>query len=255
MCVKLLVCDWEGCISEPGGGIIPWNTHSIAKLSGLINQMRKDKQYPPFVLCTGRQFPYGEAALQAINAFWDNMPSIFENGAGLYYPVTKEYLWNPAITDECDKVMAEVRLKVSALIKRLGGVRELGKEYCISLNPPKDMLVEELYHQISKQLNEFRNVIEITHSKSAVDITPKGVNKGSGTRFLSEITGIALKDMVGIGDTQGDIPMLSLVGHATGPANADENVRKIAEYISPFKTTGGVIDIIQRYTGIQMKSA
>lgn len=250
MNVKLIICDWEGCVSEPGGGRVTWNTPAIAKLSGLINKMRKVKEYPPFVLCTGRQFPYGEAALQATNAFWDDIPSILENGAGLYYPTTKEYIWNPAITDETDKMMVEVRRKAYEFIKTIGGVRELGKEYCISLNPPKDMSVEELYHQILKQLDEFGNVIEITHSNSAVDITPKGVNKGSGVRFLSKVTGIPLKDMVGIGDTKGDIPMLSLVGHPTGPANADENVRQLAEYVSPFETTHGVVDIIHHYTGI-----
>ena len=251
--VELIICDWEGCVSEPGGGRVPWNTNAIAKLSDLINQMRKIKGCPSFVLCTGRQFPYGEAALQAVNAFWDDKPSILENGAGLYYPTTKEYLWNPAITDETDKVMVDVRRKAFEAIKTFGGVRELGKEYCISLNPAEDMPVEELYHQILKELDEFGDIIEITHSKSAVDITPKGVNKGSGVQFLSKVTGIALKDMVGIGDTRGDLPMLSLVGHPTGPANADENVRQLAEYVSPFKTTRGVIDIIQRYTGIQFK--
>ena len=170
----------------------------------------------------------------------------------LYYPATKEYIWNPVITDETENLMAEVRLKVSALIKRFGCVRELGKEYCISLNP-KEMSVEQLYQRILEQLDKFRNLIEITHSKCAVDITSKGVNKGSGTKFLSKVTGIALKDILGIGDTLGDISWLSLVGHPTCPANADEDVRQIAEYVSPFETTGGVIDIIQRYTGIYKK--
>jgi HAD superfamily hydrolase (TIGR01484 family) len=245
--VKLIVCDWEGCVVDPGGGTVAWDTHTIATLSDLINRLRSRQEGPAFVLCTGRQFSYGEAALQATNAFWDNLPSIFENGAGFYYPRTKQYIWNPAITDETDRAMVDVRKKAYPAIQRLGGVRELGKEYTISLNPPETMTVDALYHEMLGVLNEFREVIEITYSKSAVDITPKGVNKGSAVRYLSELTGIPLANMVGIGDSTGDIPMLSLVGHPTCPANADEHVREIAEYISPLSTTRGVIDIIRRY--------
>jgi len=251
MSVRLIVCDWEGCISEPGGGEVPWPTRDIAKLSELINLMRSDERYPPFALCSGRQFPYGEAALQAINAFWDGIPSVLENGVGLYYPRTKAIRWNPAITTSTKIAMAEISSKVAAEIEHLGLNEEAGKEYCISLNPPGNMTIEWLYEHIAEQLKDYGDFIEITHSKSAVDITPKGVNKGSGVQFLSETTGVPLEDMVGIGDTKGDLPMLKLVGHPTGPENADASVRQIAEYISPFRTTRGIVDIICHYTGIE----
>ena len=252
MDVRLIVCDWEGCVSEPGGGIVPWPTGDIAELSRLINLMRSEEKYPPFVLCTGRQIPYGEAALQAVNAFWDEMPSILENGAGLYYPKTRKVLWNPAISrlSKTGDAMAEMRAKVTEQMERLNLNKEPGKEHCISLNPPADMTIERLYQHITEEFRDYQEVIEITHSRSAVDITPRGVNKGSGVKFLSEVTGIALEDTVGIGDTKGDLPMLELVGHPTGPANADEGVRQVAEYISDFRTTRGVMDIICRYTGI-----
>jgi hydroxymethylpyrimidine pyrophosphatase-like HAD family hydrolase len=254
MNIKLIICDWEGCISEPGGGIVPWPTENIAELSRVVNLMRSEEKYPPLVLCSGRQFPYGEAALQAINAFWDGMPSILENGVGLYYPKTKSILWNPAITGSTSEAMTEIRVKVSREMERLDLNKEVGKEYCISLNPPADMAIEWLYDYMANEFKDYQDLVEITHSRSAVDITPKGVDKGSGVRFLSEVTGIALEDVVGIGDTKGDLPMLNLVGHPAVPANADESVRRIAEYVSAFDTTKGVIDIICHYTGIDSKS-
>jgi len=195
MNIKLITCDWEGCISEPGGGIVPWPTDNIARLSRLINLLRSDARYPPFVLCSGRQIPYGEAALQAINAFWDYMPSILENGSALYFPKTKKVLWNPLITDSTQKAIIEIHRQLSVDIKQMDLTKEIGKEYCISLNPPVTMDIEFLYQSMIEQLKDYSELIEVTHSKSAVDITPKGVNKGSGVRFLSDVTGIELDDM------------------------------------------------------------
>lgn len=251
--IQLFVCDWEGCVSEPGGGIVPWKTNAISVLADLVNRMRQDNAAPAVVLCSGRQFPYGEAAIQAINAYWENRPSVLENGVGLYFPNTKKVLWNPAITSETTRAMTQVRAEVGRIADELGAERELGKEYCISLNPPAGMTTEAMSVEIAERLDRFvaEGIIEPpTHSKSAVDITPRGVNKGSGVQFLAEVTQVPLADMVGIGDTAGDMPMLRLVGHPAAPANADQFVKDAAEYISSRQTTGGVIDIIQHYLSI-----
>ncbi|MCX6113180.1 MAG: HAD family hydrolase [Proteobacteria bacterium] len=247
MSIQLILCDWEGCVTEPGGGRIPWPIHNIAKLNDVISIMRSISDCPPFALCTGRQFPYGEAALQAIGAMWDDIPSILENGSGLYYPTTKKILWHPGITSSVGKAMIEIRSHVIKMIENMKGEIERGKEYCISVNPPTGKNIEWLYEYMKEQLKSYDDVIEITHSLSAVDITLRGVNKGSATQFLSEVTGISLEHIVGIGDSSGDLPMLRLVGHPAGPSNADPKVQKITEYISPLRTTDGVIDIIQHY--------
>jgi HAD superfamily hydrolase (TIGR01484 family) len=244
--IQLILCDWEGCITEPDGRI-PWPIQNLAKLNDVISKMRSTPGCPPFALCTGRQFPYGEAALQAVGAMWDNVPSIMENGSGLYYPKTKKVLLHPAITQNVTEAMREIYVSVVKVVEAIGGGIERGKEYCISVNPPVEKTIEWFYEHMKQQLTSYSDVIEITHSRSAVDITPYGVNKGTAVQFLSEVTKIPLQHIVGIGDSSGDLPMLKLVGHPAGPANADSDVRKIAHYISPTRTTEGVIDIIHHY--------
>lgn len=247
--IRLVLCGWEGCVSEPGGGTVPWPLHKMAKLNKIIAEMRSDSRYPPFALCTGRQFPYGEAALQALGAMWDNIPSILENGVGLYYPTTKKIAWHPAITPDIARAMMEVRGRAMEIIECMSGEMERGKEYCISLNPPHGKDIEWMYEETAEQLNSFLDVIEIRRSLSAVDITPKGVNKGTALQFLSQVTGIPVQDVVGIGDSSNDLPMLNLVGHPACPGNAELEVQEIAEYASGYRTTDGVIDIIHHYCG------
>lgn len=241
MDIELFVSDWDGCVAAPGGGRVPWPTDKIVNLRQVI------KRTPiPFILCTGRQFPYVEAALQAIGAFTD-IPSVAENGAGLYFPKTKEVILHPQITPEVEDVMTDICQRVCEIVESVKATRSYGYESCISINPPVGVAVEKFSQYVQEHLEPYLDFIEIAHSRTAVDITPKGVNKGTGLKFLADITKINLDNIVGIGDSQGDLAMLGLVGHPTTPANADDNVRGIAEYVSAYEMTDGVIDIIKHY--------
>ena len=242
MAVELIISDWEGCVGESGGGRKPWPIEKMVLLRGILKELSI-----PFVLCTGRQFPYVEAAIQALDAFGE-IPSVAENGVGLYYPKTKEVRLHPAITPDIEKKMNSVRIRAYQIATSLSGARGYGKELCISLDSPATLSIEEFYGQVTQQLSEFSDAIQLSHSHTAVDITPKGVNKGAGVQFLCEVSGIELASAVGVGDSQGDLAMLRLVGHPACPANADDDVKRLAEYVSPHRTIDGVLDIIQHYT-------
>ncbi len=134
--ICLIVLDWEGTMTESGGGRVPWPTRDIYVFSRLVDYMRNQENLPGIILCTGRQQPSVEAALQAIHAFYD-IPSICENGSILYYPRTKEFIFHPLITEEKTELFYKARTLVHREVLKLGGNRELGKEYCISVNPRK----------------------------------------------------------------------------------------------------------------------
>jgi HAD superfamily hydrolase (TIGR01484 family) len=283
MMIRSFVCDWEGCGSYPGGGKHPWPTMDLADLTVMINKMYiawlEDRRNPQLVLCTGRQFPYGEAVLQSLNAFWDeSLPSILENGAGLYIPKTKKVIWNSRITPATSSAMFDVRAKSASLVERVKGEREVGKEFCISLNPPESIYsmneianqeyglavfdesgkkkepIKLFYEIVMKELDYFvkNGIIEITHSKSAVDITPCGVNKGTGIEEFCIFTGIQMDQVVGVGDSKGDMPLLQRVGYPACPANADSFVKEVCGknpngYISKYECAAGIVDIVRHY--------
>jgi HAD superfamily hydrolase (TIGR01484 family) len=250
--IKLIASDWEGTITESGGGRVPWPSDDIDKLANIMDEMRTDIEYPPFVLNTGRQAPYVEAALQAVHAFWEGYPSICENGCIFYYPTTKEFLIHP-IAEDIEDEIPHIRKSTFEIIKRVTGVEEpikkygeLGKEYSISVSPPEGK-VEWIYGILKEELAKFEEIIEITHSKSAVDITPKGVNKGSALDYLSKLTSIPIENMLGIGDSHGDIKSLERTGISAAPSNATEEIKNIVKYVSPYPTTRGVIDILYEF--------
>lgn len=148
--IRLIILDVEGVITLPGGSHQPWPLADMLQLREAVEALSL-----PCVLCTGRQDPYGEAVVQALNLFFPlpaefreriaqasghrflSWPSIFENGAYFYDPLAKRPVPHPALTPDIVTVLQRMRAKALApLVKRTSAQFEVGKEYCISLNPP-----------------------------------------------------------------------------------------------------------------------
>jgi hydroxymethylpyrimidine pyrophosphatase-like HAD family hydrolase len=84
-------------------------------------------------------------------------------------------------------------------------------------------------------------------SVSCVDVTPAGIDKGSGVRWLAEETGIMLSQMGGIGDSTSDLAFMGLVGRAAAPANATAEVKAAVHYVSASENGDGVVDILAQW--------
>lgn len=244
--IRLIVSDIEGCITPPNRGImIP---SDLTPIAAYCEAARKDKKLPPLVLCTGRQIPYVECVAQLIGAFFPGFPSIVESGAFLYDVARNEVFQNPSLTSDTMIALRQVREEVEQLASRYSAKMEYGKHVCISLNPPPKMTIEQFFEIANSELSPWSHILEITHSMSAVDINPAGIDKAAGIRHLSSYTGISPEEMLGIGDTRGDLPMLKLVGVPVCPSNATNEVHEIAKYIAPYTGSAGVADILQHFT-------
>jgi hypothetical protein len=244
--IKLIVCDIEGCLMPADKGAA--SPDALIPIAEYCLKARADSSLPPLVLCTGRQAPYAECLAQVIGAFFPGFPSVVENGAFLFDPANNLLLRNPLITAEKTARVEELKAVLKGFAAKTGAVIEPGKEICISLNPPAGTTIEELYRRVVDHLGSALEGFTITHSRSAVDITPEGIDKSAGLRHLAGITGIDPSDMLGIGDTTGDLPMLKLVGHPACPANATDEVKVVCTYVANETEAAGVIEIIRRFT-------
>ena len=246
--IKAISLDWENTCST--GKNLPWPTYKLGDLSQIL-QILRETEGISFFLNTGRSAPYAEAALQSLGIM-TNMPSIAENGAVLYYPAVGNFKRNSAITDEKITVFKNLENKLDELAAKLGGLKELGKAFSFSTNPPRGMVIEGYFQQIKSGINQLGEslwgAIEITHSQSAVDITIRGVNKQSGLEFWCQDQGIGIDELAGVGDSRGDWPVLEIVALPMCPANATPETKKLVQkrggYISPLPTTLGVIDCV-----------
>jgi len=264
--ISLVILDVEGVITRPGGSHQPWPLEDILEVRRFLEQS-------PLAcsLCTGRQEPYGEAMIQTLSLFKPlpepqrrramdisgqrllGWPSVLENGAYLYDPIAKRPIPHPALTPERLRGLQRLQSEVLApLVTDTGAQFEPGKDFCVSINPPLtgsgsgDRESTDSFRPIVEAaIWDYLDEVEIKHSASAVDITPRGVSKASAVRQVLEWTGLAPEEVLGVGDTRADEAWLEEVGWRAAPANGRDQLSGM-HYYAPREVTQGLLDILQR---------
>lgn len=216
--------------------------------------MANQGNFPRIAFCTGRDRNYVEAI-----SFVAGRPdswSIIESGIALFNPTTKDMPLNPALTLDVEEAFRKIRQeRLPKILEKFPGLFDypgnrinitLERKYGVDLN------IEDCYNMAKEELKDLElEGLIIHYSKIAVDISPQGIDKASGVQFLAEKTGINFSEMLGIGDSRGDFPMLNLVGYVGCPTNASEECKELIArkegYISPFKHARGVVDVIQHF--------
>jgi len=78
-----------------------------------------------------------------------------------------------------------------------------------------------------------------------IGLTKRGVNKGSAIRAICEEYGVALSDVMYVGDAGNDLPALSIVGHPVAMADAADAVKQLAVRHVGRAEDGAVADAIE----------
>lgn len=239
----MVVVDVDGCLT-PGEGR-PWNFEALKYIAQLNRRAQEDPTQLAITLCTGRQEPYVEVLMQAIDA---HLPGIYENGGGLYFPRHYRFMENPLITAEMRKALAGIKVALQHQIVEGGlGYFQPGKEVSLTIYPLDQVSVHQLYLATVKVLETYNAGYIAQESVSCVDVIPKGIDKAAGVRWLSGETGIPLDQIGGIGDSTSDLKFLSIVGRSAAPANATDEVKAKVDYVSPYENGDGVVDILRRW--------
>ncbi|MFQ6057338.1 MAG: HAD family hydrolase [Anaerolineae bacterium] len=241
--LRLIVVDVDGCLTR--GEAQPLDFGVLARVAEFNARARDNPSLPAVTLCTGRPEPYVEVLMQAIGAF---RPGIYENGGGLYFPREYRFVENPLITTEMREVLGRVKRALRTEVVEPGlGYFQPGKEVSLSLYPLPGTTVGQLYRHVTRALRPYTAWYVAEESATCVNVIPRGVDKGTGVRWLSEETGVPLSRIGGVGDSTSDLKFLTLVGFAAAPANATPAVKERVHYVSPFENGEGLIDILERW--------
>lgn len=239
--IGLILLDIDGVLSAGEGE--PLDLELLGALAEMNRAARSDPALPPVTLCSGRPAPYVEVLLQVLDG---HMPAIFESGAGLYLPRPYGFLPHPNLPSP-DR-MAEVRSAIEiGLVRRGRAFLQPGKIHTLTLFATDPSQTPRLREWTAEALGPLAHEVEMVYANACLNLLPQGVDKGEGAAFLSAQTGIPLGAMLGVGDSDGDLPLLARVGHGAAPSNANPAVRRVAEYVAPSPTGQGVRDILHHY--------
>lgn len=80
-----------------------------------------------------------------------------------------------------------------------------------------------------------------------LEIMPQGVDKGEGIRRLGELYGIGTDEIMALGDSQNDLDMLKAAGFPVAMANATEEVKAAAAYVTASNDDDGVAAAVEKF--------
>lgn len=101
--------------------------------------------------------------------------------------------------------------------------------------------------QAWKELSNDNRISLVGSLKYNIEVNAAGVNKGKGLVRLGEILGIHREEIMACGDGDNDIEMLREVGFGVAMGNAEEEVKKAADYITETNDEDGVAKAIERF--------
>ncbi len=80
-----------------------------------------------------------------------------------------------------------------------------------------------------------------------LEVLPPGISKGTGLKFIAQTFQIPASEIVAVGDNLNDREMLQFAGVGVAMGNADEVLRRQADYVTRTNDEEGVRDVIERF--------
>ena len=81
----------------------------------------------------------------------------------------------------------------------------------------------------------------------AIDFTLAGVDKATGVARVGDTLGVGPANMVAIGDSYNDLPMLQSCGFSVAMGNAPAEVKAAADFVAPPVSADGLAVAIKEY--------
>jgi HAD superfamily hydrolase (TIGR01484 family) len=241
MPIRLLVFDVDGVLTQRESKAL--DLQLLERLAHMNRTARENPSRPAVTVCTGRPAAYVEAVLQAIDG---HLPAIFENGAGLYVPNGYLFLPHPALGDRTRFQAVRRRLE-ETLVQTGQAFCQPGKEYSLSILAHDLSEADVLYDRAVTALGPLGESVDLVFSASWLNVLPRGIHKGKGIEFLAGQSGYTLEEILGVGDSDVDLPFLAMSGYSAAPANANQKVKQLAQYVASRPAADGVRDILEYF--------
>lgn len=260
--IKIVFFDIDGTLTN-SNKVMSENT---------INTLNKLIEKNIFiVLCSGRANSYIKQYLKLINK---SKYSISNNGALIYdnelnkiiishtlYSKDLEYLWNYSNDTKSGFIINTVNNKYSnnfvknkkdkIIVDKLSDVKEDKVQLVINNDDINIMKELEMYINNKTNLNvinkSFDYLNEIKDGYYFFDVVNKNVNKGNAINDLLKVLNINKKNSLCFGDSINDIDMFKSVGISVAMANAIEDLKNIADYITDTNDEDGISKFFDKY--------
>ena len=248
---KILVLDLDGTLTNTRKEITPSNREAL---------IQTQQQGTRLVLASGRP-TYGIAPLAdelQMSQFDGYILSY--NGGKIIDWKSKEILYanvlpNAVIPQLYECIVTEnpedEYVKKEAFLNRMEVRKSTNFLTDIHLPVPKCLIVgdpdkliaveSELSIRLQGQISAYRS------EPYFLELVPLGIDKAQSLTVLLEKLDMKREEMVAVGDGYNDLSMIKFAGLGVAMANAQEPVKKAADYITLSNDEDGVAAVVERY--------
>ncbi|MCH7736017.1 MAG: HAD family phosphatase [Chloroflexi bacterium] len=235
--------DLDGTIIGPDEKISPAVHEAVTRLAGHI----------PVFIATGRE---PADVLRYAKELGLTTPQVSDGGANILDPVRGVSTWSaPLGPANAEAVVTRLREMGSAFVAtHAGGTAstfddvpnwDLIRVSALDLDEATaDALAEEF--RGNKEMHVIKAVLPY-NGLWAVDFTLAGVDKAAGVLRVGRTLGVDPANMVAVGDSYNDLPMLEACGSSVAMGDAPPEVRAAADYVAPPVSEDGLAVAINEY--------
>ena len=262
--IKLIVSDIDGTLLTSENEL---NSLTEEAIRAVINDKRYD-----FTLSTGRAFPL---TLPMATYFKLKIPFIYSSGA-IYDPRDNRVIsapsFKPIQIEKVEKIAEKFRVGMITHTKTGMFCRVNDKDWktITSLEWMKGEKVDharrvedvkkdvqgeiirlDIFAEVDwlaaiwQEVNESIPDVHAIKMKRSIEISHHGMHKGTALTTMSQLLGIPLKNIMAVGDSLNDIPLLQAAGYGVAMGTAPDALREIADTVVPSADENGFVTALE----------
>lgn len=241
------------------GTLVPYDYEAVP--SDVVAQaVKKASEKVTVSLVTGREYGFVQHILEKLDI--KKGYAVVNNGANVVEIGTERLLYDQPIEQEeaayIIKTLSEADMPF--YVKQHYLDRTFLTGYF-----QKDQKLEKAYmffvpeefseEQVDKVFKKFSSLSRVTFYKSShsspnkfgLNITHLAATKMHGVEVLMKQLGLKREEIIGVGDSYNDFPLLMASGLKVAMGNAIPGLKAIADYVAPSVTEDGVADVINKF--------
>lgn len=247
--------QYKAIITDLDGTLITQNALEGFPTEKVTSALKKAQQTIHVGIATGRPPIYAYHLFDHLEL---SGPSIFLNGAIVVDSHTKKVIYTVEILEKDFQELTRIFADMS-LVTTLDETDIYAKPYNFEYIPKHPLVlfvknltqkqVEEIQKKISflPTLTSFQVPDWSDKSKWALHICHVTATKQYAVITVAEYLKISPEEIIGIGDSYNDFPLLMACGLKVAMGNAVEDLKAIADYIAPSVEEDGVADVIEKF--------
>ncbi|MEC7565194.1 MAG: HAD family hydrolase [Planctomycetota bacterium] len=236
----LIISDIDGCLAPEDSS--PMDLAQLTKIAHHNQHAFDFGDRPKLTLCTGRPIAFVEGLCRILQN--RDIPCVAENGVWLYDPRDNGYHLDPTITPA---QLAMVRDAEQLAVERFhdqGVTLQPGKTASVTLYHPDPGILQEVIPQLTSAFEQQGWNFRVSPTLFYINCDLPQISKASGIDRLLASTGVDPQRTAGIGDTTSDLAIADRVETFGCPANAMDEVKEVADFVSDYEEVEGVLDFM-----------